>query len=154
MPLFGGESRDPDDAGRRTVSKRRFLYPKHELRKRCSTHSLAAGVAAANPAANAEALLTGRNHYDVVVTELAAHHSDGLELLRRVAPRGTRFIVMSGWINDGVRAKIHAVQCVYRVFTKPVGCEELIEVIFDAAAIQRDPTLKEPALQNAVGCTQ
>lgn len=121
-----------------TTSPRILLVDDEELLLRSLERGLRCDfdVTTACSAIHAEALLTGRNHYDIVVTDLAMPGIGGMEFLERVAPHypDTRFIILSGWVSNETRVEADALGCVYRILSKPIGVQELVEVILEAAS--------------------
>ena len=120
-----------------TTSPRILLVDDEELLLRSLERGLRCDfdVTTALSAAHAEALLTGRNHYDIVVTDLSMPGIGGLEFLRKVAPHypDTRFIILSGWVSSEAREQADALGCVYRILSKPISVHSLVEVILEAA---------------------
>ncbi|QDV74563.1 response regulator [Botrimarina mediterranea] len=124
-----------------TVSPRILLVDDEELLLRSLERGLRCefDVTTACSAPHAEALLTGRNHYDIVVTDLAMPGIGGIEFLEQVAPQhpDTCFIILSGWVSDEAREQADALGCVYRILNKPIGVQQLVEVIREAASGQQ-----------------
>jgi CheY-like chemotaxis protein len=122
---------------RMTVSPRILLVDDEELLLRSLERGLRCDfdVTTATSAAHAEALLTGRNHYDIVVTDLAMPGIGGMEFLQKVAPDhpDTRFIILSGWISDETREQANELGYVYSVLDKPILVQQLVDVILEAA---------------------
>jgi len=121
-----------------TVSPRILLVDDEELLLRSLERGLRCNfdVTTATSATHAEALLTGRNHYDIVVTDLAMPGIGGMEFLERVAPHypDTRFIILSGWVSREACEQADALGCVYRILSKPMSVQQLVAVILDAAS--------------------
>ena len=120
-----------------TTSPRVLLVDDEELLLRSLERGLRCefDVTTALSAAHAEALLTGRNHYDIVVTDLSMPGIGGMEFLERVAPHhpDTRFIILSGWVSPEACEQADALGCVYRILSKPIGVNQLVDVILEAA---------------------
>ena len=131
-----------------TISPRILLVDDEELLLRSLERGLRCDfdITTASSAAHAEALLTGRNHYDIVVTDLAMPGIGGMEFLERVAPNypNTRFIILSGWVSDEAREQADALGCVYSILSKPISVKQLVQVILEAAGAIEPET--SPAL--------